>query len=395
MENFQLSLPTQLIFGAGVVKNHLSTLLKDKQHVLLVYGGGSIHKNGLYQLVTQTLEAAHIQFTPFQGIQPNPRVETVNAAITCAREQMCDFVLAIGGGSVIDAAKLIAVGIDYPHNAWDIVLGKHTPTSAIPIGVILTLAATGSETNSGSVITNWTTQEKRGWGSPLALPVFALLDPSNTISVPSNHTLYGIVDIMSHLFEQYFRAHPDAVSNPYQEALIEATLRQVIQTAPLVMKDLTNYSARETLMICGTYALNGVLRIGSTGDWASHQIEHALSACFDIPHGAGLAIVFPHWFDYVLHADPMKNAPLIAKMAVEVFQVTPQHTTLETALAGVHALREFWASLGAPSTMQDISIDITPKMEELIEKTLLGRSTIGNFQQLDSNALKIIFQSLA
>lgn len=394
MENFSFSVPTQLFFGRDVVKQHLVTALHHPKKVLLAYGGGSIRRNGLYDEVTALLEAAHIDYISFGGIEPNPRVETVEEAIAIARHECVDFVLAVGGGSVIDAAKLIAAGIYHEGHAWDIVLGKAVIQTAVPLGTILTLAATGSETNSGSVITNLATGEKKGWGSPLVLPKFALLDPQNTFTVPHNHTLYGIIDIMSHLFEQYFRQNPLTVQNPYQEALIETTLRQVIATAPDLLANLNDYHARETMMICGTYALNGVLRIGSNGDWASHQIEHALSAVYDIPHGTGLAIVFPHWMHYVLTKDPETTAPLLAKMATQVFAIQPLADDIATAHAGITALSDFWRQLGAPTKLRDLQLTSTDILTDLTTKTLLGQPSVGHFLPLTAADLHQIFASL-
>lgn len=394
MENFTFAVPTQLFFGRDVVKQHLVTALNCPHKVLLAYGGGSIRRNGLYDQVVALLEEANIDFVAFGGIEPNPRVETVEEAIAIARHEGVDFVLAVGGGSVIDAAKLIAAGIYHEGHAWDIVLGKAVIQAAVPLGTILTLAATGSETNSGSVITNLATGEKKGWGSPHVLPKFALLDPQNTFTVPHNHTLYGIIDIMSHLFEQYFRENPLTIKNPYQEALIEATLRQVMTTAPDLLADLTNYDLRETTMICGTYALNGVLRIGSNGDWASHQIEHAISAVYDIPHGAGLAIVFPHWMHYVLTKEPQTTAPLLAKLATEVFGVQPLADDIATAHAGITALTAFWQQLGAPTKLRDLNLTASDILDELVAKTLLGQPTVGRFLPLDATDLKQIFETL-
>lgn len=395
MENFIFSAPTQLYFGKEVVTQNLAQALNAPHKVLIAYGGGSVKASGLYDEVVTTLTDAQIDFVTFGGIEPNPRVHTVEEAIAVARHENVDFILAVGGGSVIDAAKLIAAGICYDGPAWDIVIGAHTPVKAIALGTILTLAATGSETNSGSVITNLETGEKKGWGSPLVLPKFALLDPKNTITVPHSHTLYGVVDIMSHLFEQYFRGNPLTVKNPYQEALVEATLRQVVTTAPGLLADLTNYDLRETTMICGTYALNGVLRIGSNGDWASHQIEHALSALYDIPHGAGLAIVFPHWMEYVLSKDPVQTAPLLAQMGTTVFGVTALDTDVATATASIDALRVFWKALGAPLNLSELGFDSTADLDALVAKTMFGRDTIGAFIPLTGDDVRVIFQNLA
>ncbi|MGL6058433.1 MAG: iron-containing alcohol dehydrogenase [Culicoidibacterales bacterium] len=394
MENFIFSAPTQLIFGHDVVTQNLADALNQPAKVLVVFGGGSIKANGLYDEVIATLTAANIAYVPFGGIEPNPRVHTVEEAIAIARHENVDFVLAVGGGSVIDASKLIAAGICYNGPAWDLVIGAHPVQAAIPLGTILTLAATGSETNSGSVITNLATGEKKGWGSPLVLPKFALLDPKNTVTVPFNHTLYGIVDIMSHLFEQYFRENPLTTKNPYQEALIETTLRQVMTTAQPLLHHLADYDLRETMMICGTYALNGVLRIGSNGDWASHQIEHALSAVYDIPHGAGLAIVFPHWMHHVLTKSPTQTAPLLAQMATEVFGLPALADDIATAHSGINALTTFWQQLGAPTKLSNLGLTTSDIIDELVAKTLFGRETIGSFVPLNADDVSAILLAL-
>lgn len=291
MDNFTYWNPTKLIFGRGEVEKLAEEVKQYGRNVLLVYGGGSIKRNGLYDQVISILEKAGATVHELPGVEPNPRVATVNKGVAICKENDIDFLLAVGGGSVIDCTKAIAAGAKYDGDAWDIVTKKHIPADALPFGTVLTLAATGSEMNSGSVITNWETNEKYGWGSPLVFPKFSILDPVNTFTVPKDHTIYGIVDMMSHVFEQYFH-HTE--NTPYQDRMCESLLKTVIETAPKLIEDLENYELRETILYTGTIALNGMLSMGARGDWATHNIEHAVSAVYDIPHAGGLAILFPN-----------------------------------------------------------------------------------------------------
>ena len=205
MDNFTYYNPTKLIFGKGQVEQLENEVPKYGKKVLVVYGGGSIKRNGLYDKVIQILEKNNLEVYELSGVEPNPRLSTVHRGVEICKKENIDFILAVGGGSVIDCTKAISVGAKYDGDAWDIVTKKHIPTEAVPFGTVLTLAATGSEMNSGSVITNWETKEKYGWGSPLTFPKFSILDPVNTFTVPKDQTVYGIVDMMSHVFEQYFQ----------------------------------------------------------------------------------------------------------------------------------------------------------------------------------------------
>lgn len=264
MQNFTYWNPTKLIFGKGEVEKLPEEIKPYGKNVLLVYGGGSIKRSGLYDQVTELLKKAGVTVHELAGVEPNPRVSTVNKGVALCKENSIDFLLAVGGGSVIDCTKAIAAGAKYDGDAWDIVTKKHQPKEALPFGTVLTLAATGSEMNSGSVITNWETQEKYGWGSPLVYPKFSILDPVNTFTVPKDHTIYGMVDMMSHVFEQYFH---HTSNTPYQDRMCESLLRTVIETAPKLINDLENYELRETILYTGTIALNGMLSMGARGDW--------------------------------------------------------------------------------------------------------------------------------
>lgn len=294
-------------------------------------------------------------------------------------------LLAVGGGSVIDCTKLIAAGAKYDGDAWDFVTRKATPKEVLPFGTVLTLAATGSEMNAGSVITNEETEEKYGWGSPLTFPKFSILDPTYTKSVPRNHTVYGVVDMMSHMFEQYYH---NATNTPVQDQMIEGVLRAVIDTAPKLMDDLDSYEHRETILFAGTMGLNNFLQMGYNGDWASHNIEHAVSAIYDIPHAGGLAILFPQWMRHNVPVNPAR----FAQMAVRVFGVDRANKSdEEIAYEGIDRLVEFWTSIGAPSSLKDYDIDDS-RFSDIVDKTLVY-GEFGNFNKLNGEDVEKILQA--
>ncbi|XQY91211.1 iron-containing alcohol dehydrogenase [Metabacillus sp. HB246100] len=375
MEKFTYYNPTKLIFGKGQLEQLKNEVPQYGKKVLLVYGGGSIKRNGLYDEVVKTLNELDTELFELSGVEPNPRLTTVQRGVEICKEQGIDFILAVGGGSVIDCTKAIAAGAKYDGDAWDIVTKKHIPLEALPFGTVLTLAATGSEMNAGSVITNWETNEKYGWGSPATFPKFSILDPVNTFSVPKDHTVYGMVDMMSHVFEQYFH---HTTNTPLQDRFCESLLKTVIDTAPKLLEDLENYELRETILYSGTIALNGQLQMGYRGDWASHNIEHAVSAVYDIPHAGGLAIIFPNWMKHNLN----ENISRFVQLAVNVFDVEPANKDDQTiALEGIERLREFWSSIGAPSRLKDY--DITDEKIDLMADKAMVNGPFGNFKKLE------------
>ncbi|ANU12611.1 NADH-dependent alcohol dehydrogenase [Planococcus halocryophilus] len=377
--------PVKLIFGKGQLQAAKEELPKYGKKVLLVYGGGSIKKNGLYDEVTQMLSEAGLEVFELAGVEPNPRISTAKKGIEICKTEGIDVLLAVGGGSVIDCTKLIACGAKYDGDAWDLVSRKAQPEDALPFGTVLTIAATGSEMNAGSVITNEETQEKYGWGSPLSFPKFSILDPTYTLSVPENHTVYGIVDMMSHIFEQYFN---DATSTPVQDRMCEGVLKAVIETAPKLMDDLQSYEHRETIMFAGTMALNKFLEMGYRGDWGSHNIEHAVSAVYDIPHAGGLAILFPQWMRHNVKVNPAR----FAQMAVRVFDVNPEGKSEEDiAFEGIDRLSAFWTSLGAPTRLDYYDIDDS-KIDSMVEKAMVY-GEFGNFAKLKGEDVKEILQA--
>ncbi|MGG3803265.1 iron-containing alcohol dehydrogenase [Metabacillus fastidiosus] len=387
MDNFTYFNPTKLIFGKDQVEQLKSEVPIYGQKVLLVYGGGSIKHNGLYDKVISELKAINCEIYELSGVEPNPRLSTAKRGIEICKNEEIDFLLAVGGGSVIDCTKLIAAGAKYEGDPWDIVTRKHIPSAALPFGTVLTLAATGSEMNAGSVITNWETNEKFSWGSPFVFPKFSILDPVHTFTVPKDQTIYGIVDMMSHVFEQYFH---HTTNTPLQDRLCESVLKTVIETAPRLLEDLKSYELRETILYCGTIALNGSLQVGARGDWASHNIEHAVSAVYDIPHAGGLAILFPNWMKHTLG----ENISRFKQLAVNVFNVKEEgKKDREVALEGIERLRSFWNSIDAPNSLNDYNIG-DEKLELIADKAMTN-GEFGNFKKLNKeDVLAILHASL-
>ncbi|RFB15137.1 iron-containing alcohol dehydrogenase [Bacillus sp. HNG] len=387
MENFTYYNPTKLIFGKGQIQELKNEIPQYGKKVLLVYGGGSIKRNGLYDQVIDLLKEIDAEVHELSGVEPNPRLSTVRKGIDICCKEGIEFILAVGGGSVIDCTKAIAAGAKYDGDVWDFMSRKAVATDALPLGTVLTIAATGSEMNSGSVITNWETNEKYGWGSPAVFPKFSILDPVNTFSLPKDQTVYGMVDMMSHVLEHYFHHVPNTLT---QDQWCESILRTVIETAPKLINDLQNYDYRATIMLNGTLALNKMLNMGYSGDWATHNIEHAVSAVYDIPHGGGLAILFPNWMKHVLD----ENVGRFKQLAVRVFNVdTEGKTDREVALEGIEKLREFWSSIGAPSTLADYGIG-EENLELMAEKTVVY-GEFGRFKVLNKqDSLEILRASL-
>jgi alcohol dehydrogenase YqhD (iron-dependent ADH family) len=379
--------PTRLVFGKNQISALKDELSRYGNKVLVVYGGGSIKRNGLYDVVMNELNKMGAEISELSGVEPNPRLSTVKKGIEICKEKGIESLLAVGGGSVIDCTKAIAAGAKYDGDVWDLITLKAQPKEALPFGTVLTLAATGSEMNSGSVITNWETQEKYGWGSPLVFPKFSILDPSYTFSVPKDQTIYGIVDMMSHVLEQYFN---NAKNTPLQDRFAESILLTVMETAPKLLDDLENYEHRETILYCGTMALNGTLQMGLRGDWGSHNIEHAVSAVYDIPHAGGLAILFPNWMRHNVETDVAR----FKQLAVRVFNVeTDGKSDKEIALEGIDRLSAFWTSLGAPNTLGNYDIDDS-KLDLIADKAMV-RGEFGNFnKQNKKDVLNILEMSL-
>lgn len=385
MNDFTFYNPVKLIFGNGQLAKLKVELPSYGKKVLVVYGGGSVKRNGLYDELMALLNEVGMEIYELAGVEPNPRVSTARKGAEICKAEGIDVLLAVGGGSVIDCTKLIACAAKYDGDAWDFVSKKAKPVDALPFGTVLTLAATGSEMNSGSVITNEETEEKYGWGSPFSFPKFSILDPTYTLSVPKDQTIYGIVDMMSHILEQYFN---EATNTPVQDEMCEGVLRAIIEHGPKLVEDLGNYELRKTILIAGTLGLNGFLRLGYVGDWATHEIEYAVSAVYDIPHAGGLAILFPHWMQQSVSVNPER----FAQLGVKVFGVNPTGKTAEEiAYEGIDALRTFWSLIGAPETLSYYGIDDS-KIDVIAEKATIN-GAIGRFKAIGKKDVEEILRA--
>lgn len=390
MNHFRFQNPTELIFGDGTLE-HLSLLLNKYggKKILLVYGGGSIKQSGIYNRVVNQLKQGEFELFELAGVEANPRLSTVYKGIEMCRSAGIDFVLAIGGGSVIDASKAIAMGVPYEGDVWDFYLYRAQAKSALPLGVILTHAASGSEANGMSVITHWEQKRKQGMESIYAFPKFAILDPTLTYTVPRQYISFGIVDMMSHVFEQYFS---QTTNTPLQERMCESLLRTMIENGPKALESPHCYEARSNLMLCATMAffggLNGLISMGVQGDWATHLIEHELSAIYDIPHAAGIAILFPNWMKYVYR----ERMDRFVQFAVQVWQVDPTGKSDESiALEGIDKTREFFNRLGVPKRLAEVDID-EDAVEVVAKRILQSYGTVGQFKKLHEDDVKEILR---
>ncbi len=350
MNPFIFYSPTLFAFGEGQTKQTASLIRRfGGTKVLLVTGGGSAKRNGAYDAVTASLKQAQLPYEELGGVQANPRSGKVYEGIDLVRSTGCDFLLALGGGSVIDTTKAIGFGTPYQGDFWDFFLGKVPIENTLPVGVVLTIAASGSEGSDSCVIT----QEKGNlkWGCPksdVIRPRFAVLDPQLTCSLPAEQTAFGAVDIFSHIAERYFTNTPDVALT---DRLCEALMRTVIDAAERVLEDPSDLAARSDLMWAGMLAHNNSCGVGREQDWASHQIEHELSAFYDCPHGMGLAVVMPAWMDTVMDHDLNR----FCQFAVRVFGCENNFShPRQTAEKGIACLRSFLHRLGMPSTLQQL-----------------------------------------
>ena len=364
MLDFNYMISTKIFFGKNKIEKLGEELKSFGKNTLLVYGGGSIKKNGLYDAVTNILTKNGIAYHELPGVQPNPRITSVRQGIKLCRGHNIQSILAVGGGSVIDCAKTIATGVYHHEDPWDMFLqGDSTVKNALPIGTILTVTGTGSEMNGNAVISNQETEQKLAIHHDVLRPKFSILDPTYTFTVPKNQTAAGTVDIMSHIFEQYFSPTKHAF---VQNRLAESLLKTCINYGPLALKEPTNYEARAQLMWTSSLALNGLLGYGKITDWATHGIEHAVSAAYDVTHGTGLAILTPYWMEYVLDDETTDQ---FVEYAQNVWQIK-EETNLETAKKGIEKTREFFTNLGLPKTLRDVGVDEN-KLDEIAEKTVL------------------------
>ena len=352
MNNFIYNIPTKVYFGENQISHLPEELKKFGTRVLMTYGGGSIKKTGLYDKVMDEMKKAGLEVFELSGIEPNPRIDSVRKGAQMCKEHNIDVLLAIGGGSTIDATKFMAAGACVDHDPWDFFNEKKAPINdALPIVTILTLSATGSEMDTAAVISNPETNDKIGRLDPHVLPRVSFLDPINTYSVNQYQTACGSVDIMSHIIEVYFNMEPDLYM---LDTFMEGMLKTVVKYAPVAMQEPENYEARANLMWTSSWAINGFINGGRAKAWSCHPMEHQLSAVYDITHGLGLAILTPRWMEYCLDEN---NVSKYVQFAVNVFGVDANQEPMAIAKEGIERLYDFFfKTLGLQSTLTELGI---------------------------------------
>lgn len=386
MNNFNFYSPTEFVFGKDR-ENETAKYVKKfgGTKVLIHYGGGSVVKSGLLDRVKKSLDSEKIPYVLLGGVKPNPRDTLVYEGIDLCKKENVDFILAVGGGSVIDSSKAIAMGIPYDGDFWDFYSGKARIKKAIPVGTVLTIAAAGSEGSGDSVITKEEGLLKRGAGSEHIRPKFSIMNPALTCTLPSYQTACGATDIMAHVFERYFT---NTTEVEITDRLCEAVLITMVKETPRVIENPNNYDARANIMWAGMVAHNNIVGVGREQDWNSHNIEHEMSALYDCAHGAGLAVIFPAWMEFVVDHNVMR----FAQMATRVFGCAMNfENPKETALNGIKAFRRFLKSIGMPINFDEIGA----KKEDIplmVQKLGLGDTgRTGGFVHLSSKDVEQIY----
>ncbi|MBD5250271.1 MAG: iron-containing alcohol dehydrogenase [Barnesiella sp.] len=386
MENFTFWTPTKYVFGRGVeMQAGQLTASMLARKVLIVYGGHSAEASGLLGRVRESLTEAGVEWRELGGIRPNPTDDKVREGIEMMRADGLEALLAVGGGSVIDTAKAIAAGVPYEGDFWDFFEGKAEIGDTLPLGVILTIPAAGSEGSGNSVITKIDGKVKISIRTEVALrPKFALMNPELTFTLPPYQTACGIADMMAHIFERYFSDTPCV---EITDRVAEGVLMAIIEEAPKVMANPTDYDARANIMWSGTLAHNGVCGTGRKEDWASHAMEHEISAVYDVAHGAGLSVVFPAWMTFMAKNHPEKGAQL----ARRIWGVT-EADDHKAAIEGVMKLKQFFKDLGLPVTMDELGVK-EPDIDLLVERLHRNKgAVIGGYYPLTSTETRLIYQ---
>ncbi|RDY28064.1 iron-containing alcohol dehydrogenase [Romboutsia weinsteinii] len=361
MLNFDYENKTRIIFGEDTHKTVGEVLKPHASKVLLHYGGGSIKSTGVYDDVINSLKANNIDFVELGGVKPNPRLSLVNEGIKLCIEENVDFILAVGGGSVIDSAKTIALGAKNEGDVWDFFLTNKDNNGALPTSTILTIPAAGSEASSGAVITNEDKELKLSYGRENLRPIFSIINPKIYFTLPANQIANGVCDMMIHIMERYFT---NTKNTELIDGLCESTLKTIMKNALILKEDNKNYEAWSEIALAGTIAHNGLLGIGREQDWASHNIEHELSAIYDVAHGAGLAVVTPAWMTYVYKT----NVDMFVQFAINVMGVDVAYRDSDKiALEGIKRLKNFFREMELPLRLEDLNIDDN-KLELMAKK---------------------------
>jgi len=384
MDDFTYAVFTKILFGKNKIERLNEEIKKYGDTVLFVYGQGSIKKHGIYDTVKNILAKSGIDCVELSGVQPNPRIETVRTGIQLCKDHDVEVVLAVGGGSVIDCAKTVAAGVYYDGDPWDLFLvGDSAIRNALPVGTVLTVAGTGSEMNGNAVIMNETTKQKFAIHHDLLRPKFSILDPTYTFTVPPQHTAAGTVDIVSHILEQYFSPTKESY---VQDRLAESLLKTCLHYGPIALRKPTNYEARAQLMWTSSLALNGLLSYGKVTDWATHAIEHAISAAYDVTHGIGLAVLTPVWMEYVLSNQTLGR---FLEYSQNVWGLAG--STEAVARQGIMKTREFFTSLGMPGSLQELGVREETLKDMAAVAVTFG--SIGKFQKLTKNDVLVILKN--
>ncbi len=386
MLNFVYNTPTKVYFGKGTQKE-VGKILKDYGYtkIMMQYGKNSIKASGLYDEVVNSLNENGIKFVEMGGVEPNPKLEFVREAVKLAKSEDVELILAVGGGSVLDSSKATALGVKYDGDVWDIFMGKHTPTDALATACILTHSAAGSEMSMSAVISDLSTNMKKGCGTEFNRCKFAILNPELTYTVSKYQTACGIVDMMTHTLERYFTNLPET---DLTDSVAEAILKSIVKASLVVIDNPTDYEARATLMWGSSLAHNGLTGCGRENYLAVHQLEHAISGLFDeVAHGAGLAVLYPAWAKYIYK----HNVKRFARLARNVWNVREDNDEI-CALKGIEKMQEFFIKIGMPTTLADFNIDETsiPKFVEIC--TANGQRTVKSYIPLGEKEIAEIFK---
>lgn len=389
MVDFNFYTPTRIIFGKDG-ENQIGTLVKEQgcRKVLVHFGGNSAKSSGLLDRICCSLDREGIEYVTLGGVVPNPRLSKVYEGIELCRKEAVDFILAVGGGSVIDSAKAIGYGMVHDCDVWDLYEHKAAPQGCCPIGAVLTIAAAGSEMSNSSVITNEKGDLKRSCNSDYSRCRFAVLNPELTYTLPAYQTASGGVDILMHTLERYFTPEPNL---ELTDRIAEGLLKTVMKNIKTALEDPMDYDARAEIMWAGSLSHNGLTGCGGIGDWASHQLEHELGGMFDVAHGAGLAAVWGSWARYVCS----ENVSRFVRLAVNVMGIDPaRKTTEEIATEGIEQMEEFFRSIRMPVSVSEMGIELTDEdIDTLAYKcTFMRTRTIGTFKVLDEEDIKKIYQ---
>ena len=387
MHDFTYYTPTKIVFGKNT-EQQTGELVKARKgsKVLIHFGGQSAMRSGLIDRIKDSLAPQGLNFVTLGGVVPNPRLSLIREGIDLARKEGVDFVLAVGGGSVIDSAKAIAYGVANEGDVWDFYMAKRKPDACLPIGCVVTIAAAGSEMSSSTVVTNEENGFKRSFKTDMARPAFAVLNPELTMSLPPYQTACGCVDILMHTMERYF-GHGSNMD--ITDSISEGSMRVVMHHAAVLRDDPTNYESRAEVMWAGSLSHNGLTGCGSDGgDWATHMIEHELSGMFDVAHGAGLSAIWGSWARHVLPLRPDR----FAKFAENVMGVAPEATETLTGLKGIEAMEGFFRSLHMPTSLKEMDLAPTDaQLAQMADKALVGKTHIGSVKKLLPSDIVAIF----